>query len=70
MTYDLRSTCAERVSDAGIANEWVTQLLRHGDARIFNKYSQLKLQIKREAFEDTNWRTSEMPPDSGTTTIL
>ena len=29
--------------------EWVTQLLRQGDAKVFKKYSQMKLQMKREA---------------------
>jgi hypothetical protein len=31
------------------ADEWVTQLLRQGDAKVFKKYSQMKLQMKREA---------------------
>jgi hypothetical protein len=33
----------------GVADEWVTQLLRQGDAKVFKKYSQMKLQMKREA---------------------
>ena len=32
-----------------MADEWVTQLLRQGDAKVFKKYSQMKLQMKREA---------------------
>ena len=28
---------------------WVTQMLRQSDARVFKKYSQMKLQMKREA---------------------
>ena len=32
-----------------VADEWVTQLLRQSDARVFKKYSQMKLQMKREA---------------------
>lgn len=31
--YDLRSTFATRLSAGGVADEWVTQLLRQGDAR-------------------------------------
>ena len=31
--YDLRSTCATRRSAGGVADEWVTQLLRQGDAK-------------------------------------
>ncbi len=32
-----------------MADEWVTQLLRQTDAKVFKKYSQMKLQMKREA---------------------
>jgi hypothetical protein len=38
-----------RLSAGGVADEWVTQLLRQGDAKVFKKYSQMKLQMKREA---------------------
>ncbi len=38
--YDLRSTYATRLSAGGVADEWVTQLLRQGDAEVFKKYSQ------------------------------
>jgi integrase len=44
--YDLRSTYATRLSAGGVADEWVTQLLRQGDARVFKKYSQMHLQMK------------------------
>jgi hypothetical protein len=47
--YDLRSTYATRPSAGGVADEWVTQLLRQGDAKVFKKYSQMKLHMKREA---------------------
>jgi hypothetical protein len=33
---------------------WVTQMLRQGDAKVFKKYSQMKLQMKREALEQLN----------------
>ena len=39
--YDLRSTYATRLSAGGVADEWVTQLLRQGDAKVFKKYSQM-----------------------------
>ena len=29
----------------GIADEWVTQLLRQGDSKVFKKYSQLKPEV-------------------------
>jgi len=32
--YDLRSTYATRLSAGGVADEWVTQLLRQGDAKV------------------------------------
>jgi integrase len=32
---DLRSTYATRLSAGGVADEWVTQLLRQGDAKVF-----------------------------------
>jgi len=40
--YDLRSTYATRLSAGGVADEWVTQLLRQGDAKVFKKYSQMQ----------------------------
>jgi integrase len=50
---DLRSTYPTRLSAGGVADEWVTQLLRQGDAKVFKKYSQMKLQMKREALAKT-----------------
>ncbi len=52
--YDLRSTYATRLSAGGVADEWVTQLLRQTDAKVFKKYSQMKLQMKREALTKLN----------------
>ncbi len=63
--YDLRSTYATRLRAGGVADEWVTQMLRQGDAQVFKKYSQMKLQMKREALEKLNRRASEMAPASG-----
>jgi len=57
--YDLRSTYATRLSAGGVADEWVTQLLRQGDAKVFKKYSQMKLQMKREALEKMNRQANE-----------
>jgi len=62
--YDLRSTYATRLSAGGVADEWVTQMLRQTDAQVFKKYSQMKLQMKREALAKLNRRASE----SGSTT--
>ncbi|MCI0627074.1 MAG: tyrosine-type recombinase/integrase [Acidobacteria bacterium] len=60
--YDLRSTYATRLSAGGVADEWVTQMLRQGDAQVFKKYSQMKLQMKPEALEKLNRRAGEMAP--------
>ena len=59
--YDLRSTYATRLSAGGVADEWVTQLLRQGDAKVFKKYSQMKLQMKREALQKLNRKANEVP---------
>ncbi|MGB6625310.1 MAG: tyrosine-type recombinase/integrase [Candidatus Acidiferrales bacterium] len=60
--YDLRSAYATRLSAGGVADEWVTQLLRQSDAQVFKKYSQMKLRMKREALEKLNRRANEMVP--------
>jgi integrase len=57
--YDLRSTYATRLSAGGMADEWVTRLLRQGDAKVFKKYSQMKLQMKREALKKLNRKANE-----------
>lgn len=58
--YDLRSTYATRLSAGGVADEWVIQMLRQGDSQVFKKYSQMKLQMKREALEKLNRQANEM----------
>ena len=61
--YDLRSTYAIRLSAGGVADEWVTQLLRPGDAKVFKKYYQMKLQMKREALVKFNRQANEQNMD-------
>ena len=63
--YDLRSTYATRLSAGGVADEWVTQLLWQGDAKVFKKYSQLKLQMKREAMQKINRAANEVVGTAG-----
>ena len=58
--YDLRSTYATSLSAGGVADERVRQLLRQTDAKVFKKYSQIKLQMKREAVEKLNRKASEV----------
>jgi hypothetical protein len=60
------STDATRLSAGGVADEWVTQLLRQGDAQVFKRYSQMKLQMKREALQKINRHANEAPKRSGT----
>jgi hypothetical protein len=48
----------------GVADEWVTQLLRQGDSQVFKHYSQMKLQMKREPLEKINCQANEMRLDS------
>ena len=67
--YDLRSTYATRLSAGGVADEWVTQLLRQGDSQVFKRYSQMKLQMKREALEKINRQANEMPANSDTAMV-
>jgi len=64
--YDLRSTYATRLSAGGVADEWVTQLLRQGDSKVFKKYSQMKLQMKREAQLKLNRHANEQSGGIGT----
>jgi integrase len=63
--YDLRSTYATRLSAGGVADEWVTQMLRQSDAQVFKKYSQMKLQMKREALNKLNRQANEVAPVDG-----
>jgi hypothetical protein len=52
-----------------VADEWVTQLLRQGDSQVFKRYSQMKLQMKREALEKLNRQANEMTLETGTAPI-
>jgi len=44
----------------------VTQMLRQGDAKVFKKYSQMKLQMKREVLEKLNRNANEGKTGFGT----
>jgi hypothetical protein len=44
-----------------VADEWLTQLLRQGDAKVFKKYSEMKLQMKREALEEAEPESQRRP---------
>ena len=47
--YELRHTFATRLSAGGVADHFVTQMLRQGDSQVFKRYSQAKLNMMREA---------------------
>ena len=51
--YDLRSTYGTRLSAGGVADEWVTQMLRQGDSKVFKKYSQMTLQRKQKPWPNS-----------------
>jgi len=68
--YDLRSTYGTRLSAGGVTDEWVTQMLRQGDAQVMKKYSQMKLQMKREALEKLNRRANEMAPPAAADALM
>jgi hypothetical protein len=48
------------LSAGGVADEWATQLLRQSDAKVFKKYSQMKLQMKRKALAKLNRHAGEL----------
>jgi hypothetical protein len=53
----------------GVADEWVTQMLRQTDARVFKKYSQMKLQMKREALTHLNRQAGDTVSGKGFDTV-
>ena len=55
--YDLRATYATRLSAGGVADDPV---LREGDTQVMKKYSQMKLQMNREALEKLNRSAGEV----------
>jgi integrase len=64
--YELRHTFATRLSAGGVADHFVTQMLRQGDAGVFKRYSQAKLNMMREALTRLDRRANEHEATSGT----
>ena len=60
---------AEILGISDRADEWLTHLLCQGDSQVFKRYSQMKLQMNREALKKINRRANEMPLDSVTAMI-
>jgi len=64
--YHLRHTFATRLSAGGVADHFVSQMLRQGDAQVFKRYSQAKLTMMREALAKMDRNANEHKAISGT----
>ena len=64
--YELRHTFATRLSAGGVADHFVTQMLRQGDAAVFKRYSQAKLNMMREALARLDRKANEHGETFGT----
>ncbi len=57
--YHLRHTFASRLSAGGVSDHFVTLMLRQGDADVFKRYSQAKLNMMREALAQLDRHANE-----------
>ena len=64
--YHLRHTFASRLSAGGVSDHFVTLMLRQGDAQVFKRYSQAKLNMMREALSQLDRRANEHKKTFGT----
>ena len=64
--YHLRHTFATRLSAGGVADHFVTQMLRQGDAQVFKRYSHAKLNMMREALLKLDRHANERAGTSDT----
>ena len=64
--YHLRHTFATRLSAGGVADHFVTQMLRQEDSRVFKRYSQAKLMMMREALVKLDRNANEHTTSSRT----
>jgi integrase len=67
--YELRHTFATRLSAGGVADHFVTQMLRQGDSDVFKRYSQAKLNMMREALDRLDRSANEHRPNFGTAPV-
>ena len=67
--YHLRHTFATRLSAGGVADNFVTQMLRQGDAQVFKRYSQAKLNMMRESLEKLDRQANEHRENFGTPVV-
>jgi len=54
------------ISAGGVADHFVTQMLRQGDSAVFKRYSQAKLNMMREALARLDRKANEHERSSGT----
>lgn len=64
--YELPHNFATRLSAGGVADHFVTQMLRQGDSAVFKRYSQAKLNMMREALPRLDRKANEHEGSSGT----
>jgi integrase len=64
--YELRHTFATRLSAGGVADHFVSQMLRQGDAGVFKRYSQAKLNMMRESLNRLDRKANEHGRTFGT----
>ena len=64
--YELRHTFPTRLSAGGVADHFVTQMLRQGDAGVFKRYSQAKLNMMRETLAHLDQKANEHSDTFGT----
>jgi len=57
--YELRHTFATRLSAGGVADHFVTQMLRQGDSTVFKRYSHAKLNMMRETLARLDRQANE-----------
>jgi integrase len=63
--YELRHTFATRLSAGGVADHFVTEMLRQGDAGVFKRYSHAKLNMMRESLARLDRKANEHGRPSG-----
>jgi integrase len=57
--YELRHTFATRLSAGGVADHFVTQMLRQEDSSVFKRYSKAKLNMMRESLTRLDRKANE-----------
>jgi len=62
----LEAAFASRLSAGGVSDHFVTLMLRQGDAQVFKRYSQAKLNMMREALAQLDRRANEHKKTFGT----